>query len=372
MLKSLFPFLFFGVLALMHYLAYRFFLRGFFTHAKARRLIQALLSLNLLGIAGYLLSRYFITTSAPLYFLFSLSIGLGFGLFIAAILYWLALPLLLLPLEAGRRQALKKGLRYASGAFLGTYSTTGIIQGAQEPAVVEVALALPRLRESFRAVQLSDIHIGGLIEERYMESLVSRVNALQPDCVFLTGDITDASVDSIATPLAYLGRFSAPLGVYFVSGNHEFFHGIEATLTRLREMGIVVLENQSTILPCGVNIAGVHDLFGRRYGTFEPDLGRALEQADPSLPTILLAHQPKFAKETLGAPIDLILSGHTHGGQIAPFGYLVKLEQGYLRGLYTLSDRTKLYVNPGTGFWGPPMRLLSRAEITLFHFTPKS
>ncbi len=370
MIKILFPLLLLGSFTLIHYLAYKVGSRLLFEHPRSRQVARIILGFNLLCVLGYLLSRYFITTPPALYFIFSLSIGLGFILLVTLLLWLLFTPLLFLPLKPSRRLALKKSLGYASGLFLTGYSTASLIEGRLPPEVVKLSLKLPRLPQSFRAIQLSDLHIGGLIEEHYMEALGERINALKPDMIFLTGDITDASCEQIRTPLEKLKALQAPLGIYFVSGNHEFFHGIQKTMDFLREMGIVVLENDSRTIEGLVNIAGVHDLFGRRIGFLEPDLEQALYGIDPSLPTILLAHQPKFAKEALGYPVDLILSGHTHGGQIAPFGLLVRLDQTYLQGLYKLSPQTRLYVNPGTGFWGPPMRFLSRAEITLFEFTP--
>ncbi len=370
MTQSLFPLIAVSVFALIHYIAYAIFSRVF--PPTARAVLKIFLWSNLFMVFGYLLSFRFLSVPPALYFLFSLSIGMGFILFVSSIFLAIFLLLLRLPWNVGRREALRRGFGYAGALFVGGYTAAALTEAHLPPCLVNVKLKFPHLIRAFKAVQLSDIHIGGLIEEHYIRALVERVNALGADCIFLTGDIADMDADRIATPLSLLGELKARYGVYFVTGNHEFFHGVEKTMERLRALGIIVLENEHrTISELGLNIIGVHDLFGRRAGYLKPDLPGAMRGIDARFPTILLAHQPKFAPEALSYPIDLILCGHTHGGQIAPFGIFVKLDQKYLRGLYQLNDKTTLYVNPGTGFWGPPMRLLARAEITLFEIKPK-
>lgn len=364
----IFPIALFSIFSLIHYLAYHLFVRIFLRTSRARFLLKSTLILNLTCLLGYIFSRYLITIPQPLYFLFSLSLGMGFALLLTLIFYVLTAPILLLPMKNKRREAIRKMLGYTGGFSLLGYGSAGVFEASLEPRIVKVPMALPRLKHDFRAVQLSDIHIGGLIEESYMRDLVERVNTLKADMVFLTGDITDTKIENIKKAVAYLGELKTTMGIYFVSGNHEFFHGIGDTIKYLRELGITVLENESQTIEGIANIAGVHDIFGRRLGVFEPDLPKALKYTDKNLPTILLAHQPKFVPEVIDKPVDLILAGHTHGGQIAPFNLLVKLDQKYICGLYEITPSMQLYVNPGTGFWGPPMRFLSRAEITLFEF----
>ncbi len=249
----------------------------------------------------------------------------------------------------------------------------GLVEGGMEPKIEKVKIPLEGLKALFSAVQVSDLHIGGLIEENVVRRIVGEVNSLGADVIFLTGDIIDTEVSNVPKAIEELSKLQAPLGVFFVTGNHEFFHNIGELLAVLKSYGIRVLENENVILVKNgeklVNLAGVYDLFGRKVGALEPDLMRALEGREETLPTILLAHQPKFALEVDEAKgVDLILSGHTHGGQIFPFGFLVMLDQPYLAGLYQHSPKTKIYVNRGTGFWGPPMCILARAEITHFEF----
>ncbi|MDE5591463.1 MAG: metallophosphoesterase, partial [Helicobacter sp.] len=286
-------------------------------------------------------------------------------------------PFLLISHFSGKRRGLLKGIvNYGSGIFAGGYLSWSLIEGRIEPKVEVVDLELEGLPSSFNALQISDLHLGGLMDRNALKKVIRQANALKADAVFLTGDIIDSKLSEVADFLDEFLELQAPLGVYFVLGNHEYLYDIGALLDAIRAVGIIVLENENILLKRGnqglVNLVGVYDLFGRRIGVLEPDLPKALKGIQSSLPTILLAHQPKFVLEVEEKDkIDLVMSGHTHGGQIFPFGLLVMLDQPYLHGLYQHSPTTKIYVNRGTAFWGPPMRVLARAEITYYKFSPK-
>ncbi|MDA7848161.1 metallophosphoesterase, partial [Sulfurospirillum sp.] len=159
-------------------------------------------------------------------------------------------------------------------------------------------------------------------------------------------------------------------GVYFVSGNHEYFHGVEAICEHLKSLHVMVLENENVVIKNTINLAGITDLMGRRMKLLEPDLHKALLHVKPELPTVLLAHQPKITKELKNEKIDLILSGHTHAGQIFPFGLLVLLDQPYLSGLYQHSKNTQIFVSSGAGYWGPPIRVMAPSEIVKIRLHP--
>jgi len=147
-------------------------------------------------------------------------------------------------------------------------------------------------------------------------------------------------------------------------GNHEYFHNPEEIIKYIRTTNIKLLLNENIqIDDLKLNVVGVTDLVGYRMQLFEPDIHKAFKDTNPEYKTILLAHQPKFIEYLDSYKPELILSGHTHGGQIWPFGYLVKLQQPYVKGLHTLVNGSSIYVNSGIGFWGPPMRLASQAEI---------
>lgn len=369
----------FIVFLIIHLSIYFLFIKRIVKPKIPLLILKYFLVFNFLGVMSYFMARYFVDFPQSLYFLVSLSIGVGFVLFVVTLLYqFLTLMLRLVAwlfpkFSEKRRGFFQNALNLTSGIFALGYLGAGLIEGRLAPKLERVKIPLKNLQSSLNAVQISDLHIGGLIEENVVREIVQQVNALKPDFIVLTGDIIDTEVARVPKAMAELARLNAPLGVYFVTGNHEYFHDIQSLLENLKSIGIRVLENECVPLmrngEAVLNLAGVYDLFGRRIGVLEPDLKQALKDRIESQPLILLAHQPKFALEVQTSHrVDLILSGHTHGGQIFPFRFLVKLDQPYLAGLYRHSSTTQIYVNRGTGFWGPPMRILARAEITYFEF----
>ena len=226
---------------------------------------------------------------------------------------------------------------------------------------------LPAGLDGTTVVQLTDLHIGPTIGRTWLEGIVARVNALEPHIVAITGDLVDGTVDDLRHAVAPLGELRARHGVFFVTGNHEYYAGAPAWMAELKRLGVRVLRNERVSIGEGADsfdLAGVDDLssYGQAPG-HGPDLPRALDGRDPTRELVLLAHQPKAVKEAARFGVGLQLSGHTHGGQIWPWGHLVKLQQPFVAGLAREKD-TILYVSKGTGYWGPPMRLGAPAEIT--------
>lgn len=226
---------------------------------------------------------------------------------------------------------------------------------------------LPRSRDGFTIVQLTDIHVGPTIGREYIAALVARVNALRPDLIAITGDLVDGNVATLGPLLEPLRELRAPHGVFFVTGNHEYISGVHSWVAFLPTLGLRVLHNERVTVGEGADafeLAGVEDHSARRFGADRgPDLSRALRGWDRARELVLLAHQPKQAKAAAREGVGLVLSGHTHGGQIWPFRYFVYLDQPWISGLHRERD-TQVYVSEGTGYWGPPMRLGTSGEIT--------
>ncbi len=218
-----------------------------------------------------------------------------------------------------------------------------------------------------RVAQISDVHLGLSLGTPWLAALVDRLNALEPDIVVLTGDILDGEFPDDAGAARELSRLAAPDGVFAVSGNHEFYAGIGRFLKLMEASGIPVLANEARVLPSGLQVAGIHDptAGGDPGRGVHCDLGRALSGIDSSRPSVLLAHQPRGLGPAAARRVDLVLSGHTHAGQIFPFRALVRLVFRHVRGLHRLGPDTELIVCSGTGFWGPPMRVGTRSEIVL-------
>ncbi len=372
-MKNLFPFLALIVFLIMHLGIYFLLFKRMIKTRFPLLLLKYFLVFNFLGILCYFWGRYYLNIPLSLYFLVSLSIGVAFVLFVVMLIYQ---PLSLIPYFSKKRRGFFRNIvNIGSGIFAGGYLGWGMIEAGLKPKIEVIELPLSKLPTSFSAVQISDLHIGGLIEKNAVREIVKQTNVLEADVIFLTGDIIDAKISQVSEALQELSNLKAPLGIYFITGNHEYFHNIGELLGTIKSMGIKILENQNILLEKNgeplINLAGVYDLFGKRIGVLEPNLQEALENRQETLPTILLAHQPKFIFEVKEEnQVDLVLSGHTHGGQIFPFRFLVTLDQPYLAGLYQHNAKTQIYVNRGTGFWGPPMRILARAEITYFKFLP--
>lgn len=233
---------------------------------------------------------------------------------------------------------------------------------------VRVPLAkLPAELDGTTIVQLSDVHVGPTIGKRFLSRVVERVNALRPDVVAITGDLVDGSVPRLAPHVAPLARLEARHGVFFVTGNHEYYAGVDEWCAHLATLGVRVLRNERVSIGGGdasYDLAGIDDLAGRHFGRGHgADVDRALAGRDLTREVVLLAHQPRAVLEAEPAGVGLQISGHTHGGQIWPFNYLVRLQQPVTSGLARFGN-SLLYVSNGTGYWGPPMRLGSPAEIT--------
>lgn len=260
----------------------------------------------------------------------------------------------------------------ASVASLGTLGLAALStrNALGEVVVRRLRIVLPRLPDALDGVtlvQLSDLHIGPTLGQRWLEGVVSIVEGLRPDIVAITGDLVDGSVAQLAPHVAPLGRLRPPMGAFFVTGNHEYYSGAEAWIAHVRSLGIRVLRNERVSVGrdgVSLDLCGVDDHHSRRHlPDHGPDLARALLGRDPSRALILLAHQPLAIFEAARHGVGLVLSGHTHGGQFWPWTYFVLLQQPYISGLHRHDD-TLLYINEGTGFWGPPMRLGTRCEIT--------
>jgi uncharacterized protein len=250
-------------------------------------------------------------------------------------------------------------------AATATLSLVAFVQAARPPVVVEHSVSLPRLppeHDGLVAVQISDLHLGPILREGWMGRRVDQIEALKPDLVFVTGDLVDQ--DSVAAKplLPVLARLQPRLGVWSVTGNHEFYVGLREAVAINEAAGFRMLRDAWAEAAPGLIIAGVDDLTARRQLALE---NAALERAlgpRPAGATIFLSHTPWQAERAAELGADLMLSGHTHGGQIWPFGYIVRLVYPRVAGVYDVDGMT-LVVSRGTAFWGPPMRLFRRAQI---------
>jgi len=268
--------------------------------------------------------------------------------------------------DASRRVLLARSLAAGVGGVVAGLSALGVKSalGSVQIKELEIRLrGLPRELAGFRLVQISDVHIGPLLRRDWVGHVVDRIVELSPDLVAITGDLVDGRVHELEEHVEPFARLRPKHGIYFSTGNHEYYSGVEEWLAYLPSLGIRPLRNERVEIAPGLDLAGVEDPTGA------PDMARALRGRDPSRALVLLAHQPRQFSEAVARGVSLTLSGHTHGGQIWPFSWLVALVQPYLAGLHRRGD-SQLYVSRGTGFWGPPMRVFAPAEITLLKLQP--
>jgi hypothetical protein len=276
-----------------------------------------------------------------------------------------------------RRRFLARVTGGAAATVAGASVARGMVSARGEHEVVDVEIALPKLPrelDGFTIVQLSDLHVGLTIDRAFVQRVVDRTNALAPDLVALTGDLVDGKVPDLRDEIAPLGQLRAAHGVFAVTGNHEYYSGVDPWIEELTRLGVRYLRNERVAIrrrtsgehdgrEASFDLAGVDDYNANGPGHGE-DLAAATRGRDPSTALVLLAHQPRQVRRAARHGVDLQLSGHTHGGQIWPWHYIVKLQQGgLLAGRYEHAG-TQLYVTRGCGYWGPPVRVLAPLEIT--------
>jgi len=245
-------------------------------------------------------------------------------------------------------------------AFVAVLSIFGLIN-ALFIRVTEVNIPVAGLEKSVRAVLLSDLHVGTIHNSGFLKRIVTKTNNLQPDVVFITGDFFDGTGPITEKTVLPLSGLQAPS--FFVMGNHEKFFGMDRVQGLIEPTGVRVLRNA---------VAQFRDLQIIGIDNPERENRKDNEQIhsvafDRSRPNVLLYHTPVGIEDARRAGVSVQLSGHTHAGQLYPFNFFAKLLYRYTRGLYDL-DGLLLYVTPGTGTWGPPMRMGSSNEITLITF----
>ena len=264
-----------------------------------------------------------------------------------------------------RRLLLARGMAIFAGLTAAGITGYGVKTALGKPELDRIQLPMPKLprgMDGTRLAVVSDIHLGPLTGSRHVGRIVDLINSVRADIVCVVGDLVDGTV-------AELGRFATPLadiesrfGAYFVTGNHEYYSGFEPWVAELARLGVRPLRNERVEIG-GLDLAGVNDLGGTQFGD-GPDFTRALGDRDPARPVVLMAHQPVAAREAAPFGVDLQVSGHTHGGQMAPFNLLVKLQQPVVSGLGRV-DGVPVYVTNGAGFWGPPVRVGAPPQVTV-------
>ncbi len=256
-------------------------------------------------------------------------------------------------------------LTFIALGIIGFISLYSLVNGLQKPVVREITIPIKKLPKEFSGftiVQLSDLHLEVYNFKSQVPYIVDTVNALKPDLIVFTGDLIEGDICETPGFCEYFKRLKATHGVIAVTGNHEFYTGLENFLELAKESNIKVLRNETLTIADSLQIIGLDDDEARRFGSKGPDLNAAIRGCDPAKPMILLYHRPVNFDQAIQKGVDLQLCGHTHAGQIPPMDLIVWLFYKYSAGLYK-KNGSFIYTTSGTGYWGPPMRFLSRNEI---------
>ncbi|QQQ80844.1 metallophosphoesterase [Saccharothrix sp. 6-C] len=279
------------------------------------------------------------------------------------------------PADPGRRLFIARSLAVAGGVATAGVVGFGTTQALGDPVVKRVPVTLGKLDQrlsGYRIAVVSDIHLGPLLGRGHTERIVRMINEQRVDLVAIVGDLVDGTVAALGEAAAPLGDLVSTHGSFFVTGNHEYYSGVEPWVAELERLGVNPLRNERLRIEragASFDLAGVNDVTGE---TFEdgPDYARALDGRDTSTPVVLMAHQPVAVRESAKHGVDLQLSGHTHGGQMWPFHLAVGLQQPVRSGLETV-DGTQVYTSNGAGFWGPPVRVGAAPDISVVELRHK-
>jgi predicted MPP superfamily phosphohydrolase len=307
---------------------------------------------------------------------FAWSASVGMGLWATFLLLAVGTSVAGLVLSASDRGlVLAHALPAAAATASVLIAGLGFGQAVKGPRVVAVTVPIrglaPGLR-GLRIAQISDLHVGSTIRHREVERVVRLALAQKPDLIAITGDLADGNVERLARHVAPLASLSAPLGVYYVPGNHEYYWDAPSWIAKAKALGFIPLINENRIVSRGgaqMLVAGVPDESGGAFVPgHQPDQRRAAATNGGADLRLLLAHRPDGVPAAARAGFDLQLSGHTHGGQFFPANLFIPLFHRYSRGL-ARHGKMWVHVNPGTGYWGPAHRFAVPSEITLLTLT---
>ena len=377
MSTTLFPLAFVGVMYLMNAYIYRRLVKRL--HFNIRSISFIVLTAIFVLEIFFVVQMIFhpIVETPTLYYTLSLSVAVTVSLFFITLLYDLVhTTAQQIPFDQGRRRFMKIAFDVTMLILAFSYIIKGLVGGIKRPELNKVDIYIKDLGfDELTIVQLTDVHIGNTIGQEFVRECVERINTLKPDIVVITGDLVDRKIEDAKDDLSPLKELQTRFGTYFVLGNHEYYHGAEDIANYMPELNIKALLNESVTIRDGenaLNIVGINDLQSIRFNTLPIDTYKAFESVDKNAPTVLLSHQPKSIEAVKGKEYDLMLSGHTHGGQIFPFGFLVMLQQPFLAGLHAVTATKQIFVSRGTGYWGPPVRVFAPSEISVLTLKPAS
>lgn len=313
-----------------------------------------------------------VSLTEGLYFFF----GFVFFLFVITLtrdILWVLFDLIRrAPMEEMKNPPLLKKVNIITFIFCFLFCLYGVYEAKKDAPVKTYDIISPKVKKETKIIMLSDLHIDVNVPVSYVKNLVERVNALNPDAIVLVGDIIDNSSKNLYSQMEELQKLKAKDGVYVTLGNHEFYAGVFDWIIKFGRMQYTILNNMGVKLDdTGIYLAGIPDINAAQASNVKINLNQTLSLAEKDDFVIMLSHTPKIIEGMDKDKIDLMLSGHTHGGQIFPFHYFVmQANQGKLAGFYN-DNGIKMYISRGTRSWGPPMRIFAPSEIAVFNLKPE-
>jgi uncharacterized protein len=274
--------------------------------------------------------------------------------------------------DPSRRQFLLQSLNLGVVGASALATSYGIYEARKTPGLVKLDIPIARLPQAFdgfRIVQICDIHAGLTVDRDWVEKVVEEVQKQSADLIAFVGDMVDGSVPALETTVAPFMDLQAPYGKFFTTGNHEYYSGALPWIEHARVLGFDVLMNEHRKIEkngSSIVLAGVTDYTaGQFFKDQASDPHKAVEGTSTEDVRILMAHQPRTLYQFGDLKIDFTMHGHTHGGQFIPWNWFATIGQPFIKGLHRWNEGL-VYVSKGTGYWGPPVRLGARSEVTVF------
>ncbi len=271
-------------------------------------------------------------------------------------------------------QLLGRASFYAVTALVILITGYGVHKATGPARLVEVDVPVKNFREewrNFKIAMVADFHASNTNGEERIAMWCEQISALKPDVILAPGDIIDTPAKQIPEVANGFRKLVAPLGVFSTTGNHEYYVGLNGAVDLMRDGGFDVLMNRNITLPNGILISGIEDRTARSMGKTLPAFDQLLPAQDTTAVQILMMHTPATGdvQRATAAGYDLVVSGHTHGGQMFPFSIFTKMAFPFHHGLYKVGDGFQL-TTCGIGYWGPPMRVGKPPEIMLIKLVP--
>ena len=358
--------IFLTLLALINFYIFHYLIKKLYLNKSLELLIKYLFIFLAIGQSLYMFARH--SDVIPQHYVYYLSYGMwisGTLLIVTFIYHIMEFYSKKMIYNKNRRDIFQKTLNFGA-IFGGGFLLQKSFVQFKIPDIKNYKIKIDKI-ENFKIAQLTDLHIGNTVKQHYISQVVEKTNRENPDLIVITGDLIDYDIDIVANCVKILANLKAKFGVYFILGNHDYYYQPKKIIDFLSNIGIKTLENESIIIDNKFNLVGLNDNLDGWFQGYEIDIDKAFSNINKDLPIITLAHQPSVIEDLIlkKQKSNLILSGHTHGGQMYPYAVLLYIGQPYIYGKHQHNKDMTIIVSSGIGFWGPATRLFTKSEIVI-------